>query len=954
MLFFQKEISKYLFLWAGMVLVFLISPKVSAEVNSKDSASVKKINTIIVDNYYPYTFVNKNGNPDGFSVDLIKAVTKVMGMELGIHAGAWEQAKESLIDGSIDFLPMMAYSKERDTLFDFSVPHTIAYDAFFIRNNSIKISTMDDLKGKTVIVMKDDQAHDYLRVSGLIEPENLIFIKSIPEALRLLASGKGDAALMPKIVGLIAIKDLGLKNLVPSPAVIEAYNRPFSFSVKEGNQLLLERLNQGLSIVKATNQYGEIYEKWFGAIEPKELPFEAVFKYILMVFFAFVLIGLALTLWSISLRKQVAVRTRDLEDEILVRKRAEEALKESETHLRTLLRTIPDLVWLKDPQGIYLSCNSRFESLYGAKEKDIIGKTDYDFVDKQLADFFRKHDKMATAKGIPSVNEEELTFADDGHREIIETIKTPMYRSDGQLAGVLGIGRNITDRKQIEIRNKESESRFRELFENMYDGVAVYAAENDGNDFRFVDINLSGQFLSKVKREDVIGKSVTELFPSIKEIGLFEVFQRVYRTGKTERLPMTQYKDGRILQWVDNTVFKLPSGEIVAVYKDESERHVAEEALKESGMLLNEVGKIAKIGGWEMDLVTRKAKWTQGTYDIVEIDYDQPVPGPDEHIEYYLSEYRSLVSDSMQTLIEDDRPLDFEAQLQSAKGNIKWCRAMGRTVKKEGRCVKVYGTFQDITDRKNAEEEIRELNRNLELRVHQRTVQLEEANKELEDFVYSVSHDLRAPLRSISGFAEIINRRHKSSLNEEGRHYFDNIVKASGQMGDLIDDLLKFSRLGRKAIQSENVSLDDLFKTAVATLSDQIKKSGARVNLPEQMPVVQGDMTLATHIFINLLENAVKYHQPHEPPLVDVGFEVEDPYVVVSVADNGIGIAPEYHEKIFNIFQRLHSQADYPGTGIGLAAVKKAVQIMAGRVWVESEPGKGSVFKIKVLMATTA
>jgi len=392
----------------------------------------------------------------------------------------------------------------------------------------------------------------------------------------------------------------------------------------------------------------------------------------------------------------------------------------------------------------------------------------------------------------------------------------------------------------------------------------------------------------------------------------------------------------------------------IQLEKESREREYTERALKDSERLLNEVGRIAKIGGWEMDLTTGQAKWTQGTYDIVEIEYGQPVPGPDEHIAYYLPEYQSLVSDAMQALVEEDRPLDFQAQLRTEKGNLKWCRAIGRAIRKEGHCVKVYGTFQDITDRKKAEEEILELNRNLELRVRQRTLELEEANKELEDFVYSVSHDLRAPLRSVSGFAQIIDRRHKGSLNEEGRHYFDNIVKASRQMGELIDDLLKFSRLGRKAIQSGNVPLDDVFKTAMETLSDPIEKTGARINIPERMPVIQGDLTLAIHIFINLLENAVKYHKPDEPPRIDVRFEVENQAVIVSIADNGIGIEPEYHEKIFNIFQRLHSQEDYPGTGIGLAAVKKAVQIMGGRVWVESEIGKRSVFKIKLLTATTA
>ncbi|MFA5902946.1 MAG: PAS domain S-box protein [Desulfobacula sp.] len=148
--------------------------------------------------------------------------------------------------------------------------------------------------------------------------------------------------------------------------------------------------------------------------------------------------------------------------DITSRKLAEEALRKNETYLRTLIHTIPDLVWLKDKDGIYLSCNSKFERLYGAKEGKIIGKTDYDFVDKELADFFREHDKMAIAKGGPSINEEEVTYADDGHCEILETIKTPLYDSDGKLIGVLGIARNITERKHEEEERKKLESQLRQ------------------------------------------------------------------------------------------------------------------------------------------------------------------------------------------------------------------------------------------------------------------------------------------------------------------------------------------------------------------------------------------------------------------------------------------------------------------------------------------------------------
>jgi PAS domain S-box-containing protein len=136
--------------------------------------------------------------------------------------------------------------------------------------------------------------------------------------------------------------------------------------------------------------------------------------------------------------------------DITERKEAEEALRNSRSLLSTLIRAIPDLVWLKDPEGVYLACNYRFECFFGAKEKDIIGKTDYDFMEKDLADFFRHHDKEAMKKGSPNTNEEEVVFADDGHHEILETIKTPMYTDNGRFAGVLGIGRNITERKRSE------------------------------------------------------------------------------------------------------------------------------------------------------------------------------------------------------------------------------------------------------------------------------------------------------------------------------------------------------------------------------------------------------------------------------------------------------------------------------------------------------------------------
>lgn len=263
--------------------------------------------------------------------------------------------------------------------------------------------------------------------------------------------------------------------------------------------------------------------------------------------------------------------------------------------------------------------------------------------------------------------------------------------------------------------------------------------------------------------------------------------------------------------------------------------------------------------------------------------------------------------------------------------------------------------FTDVTERKRAAEQIFQLNaelkrhsEELELRVARRTAELEEANRALESFVYSVSHDLRAPLRAISGFSEIIARRHKDSLNEEALHYFENILEATDRMGDLITDLLAYSRLGKDAMTPEAVSLRALFGEIVAEFEPKRAEVGAEIILGEAMPQVLGTRSLLWQVFSNLIDNALSYGRGGVHPIVAIEAQQEAGWVEVRVSDNGLGVAPEHHQRIFNIFQRLHSQDDRPGTGIGLAVVRKAAELMGGSVGIDSVPGEGSVFWVRL------
>jgi len=286
-----------------------------------------------------------------------------------------------------------------------------------------------------------------------------------------------------------------------------------------------------------------------------------------------------------------------------------------------------------------------------------------------------------------------------------------------------------------------------------------------------------------------------------------------------------------------------------------------------------------------------------------------------------------------------------EFRIRRHDGEYRWFDTQAVQLRDAGgHTVKWFGSNTDMTERKQAEEEIRQFNAELEQRVRERTAQLQAANQELEAFSYSVSHDLRAPLRHVQGYVDMLGREAEGRLSDQGRRYMKTITDASREMGVLIDDLLAFARMGRSEMIETKVNLDALVRETLRDLEPATHERNIVWKIPP-LPAVQADPAMLKLALANLLGNAVKFTRPRDPAQIEIGCAgMEGERVIVFVRDNGVGFDPQYAHKLFGVFQRLHRADEFEGTGIGLASVRRIIARHGGRTWAEGRLNEGATF----------
>ena len=333
--------------------------------------------------------------------------------------------------------------------------------------------------------------------------------------------------------------------------------------------------------------------------------------------------------------------------------------------------------------------------------------------------------------------------------------------------------------------------------------------------------------------------------------------------------------------------------------------------------------------------------WNKGAENIFGYTADEVIG---KHISVLIPQYRLNEEDEIISKIKSGSYVaHYETERITKSGAIIYISLTVSPIKNEhGMVVGASKIARDITDRKKIEQEILKLNQSLEQKVLDRTAMLEVVNNELESFSYSVAHDLRAPLRIINGYADILKTEYNNKLDAEGDRIINVIMNNTQRMGTLIDEILNLARFGRKELTMQDTNMTTLLDIVIAEQIAIVKKP-VKFNI-DKLPNAFCDSALIRQVWSNLISNAIKYSGKEKDPQVEINSILKDNYIVYSVKDNGVGFDMQYSDKLFGVFQRLHKQSEFEGTGVGLALVQRIITKHGGYVWADAEVDKGATF----------
>jgi two-component system, chemotaxis family, sensor kinase Cph1 len=501
---------------------------------------------------------------------------------------------------------------------------------------------------------------------------------------------------------------------------------------------------------------------------------------------------------------------------------------------------------------------------------------------------------------------------------------------------------------------KRSEKKYHSLYSSMSEGVAIheiiYNSHQEAVDYIITDVNQAYEDITGLKRSEIIGKKASDLYGT-GEPPYIEIYAPVADGGEPTQFETNFEPMGKQFSI---SVVSPDKGKFATVFEDITERKKAEEELREAHdnleLMVEEELKKSSIYNRKLIETSLDPLVTigpDGKITDVNMATEKVTGYPREELvgtdfaDYFTKPEEAKAG--YQQVFRDGTVRDYPLEIKHKNGVLTPVLYNASVYKDEsGGVVGVFAAARDITERKKAEEELQQYWESLEEQVKLRTEELAKSNADLKQFAYVASHDLREPLRMISSFLQLLERRYKDQLDQDANEFIGYAVNGAKRLDKMIMDLLEYSRVANKEIQFTDVDLEEVTDQIKSNLNVLINENRAKITY-DSFPIIRGDKNQMIILLQNLISNAIKYRQ-EETPRIHVSAEKEGDRFIFSVKDNGIGIDPRHLERIFTIFQRLHNHEEYEGSGIGLSIAQRVVHQHGGEIWAESEPGKGSTF----------
>ena len=649
------------------------------------------------------------------------------------------------------------------------------------------------------------------------------------------------------------------------------------------------------------------------------------------------------------------------------------ALQETQDRLSGILGSAMDAIITVDSDRHILLFNSAAEQLFGCPAAEALGQPIARFIPQRFQAAHGEHvsnlgEGGGTNRAMGAMNPLWAVRA-SGKEFQIEASISQIVTGRKKLFTI--ILRDITERVQTQAALRANEEMQRMLLDGVTD-YAVYMVDPEG---KVASWNVGAARIEGYSRDEILGKPISVFYPPEQRAGGTpdQALQEALSKGRFEGQGVRLRKDGSTF-WAqvvilpiydqsgtlrgfskvlhDITKHKQAEEKLAVQARDlarqSGELMVSQQALEAQSLMLQSVLDSMAEGLVAVDGQGKFIIWNPAAQKIVGL-------GAANLESQQWSEHYGLFQDDMVTPFPSDQnPLAraIRGETSSAQMFVRnpemaegiWIEANAGPLKdKHGTVHGGVVAFRDITQKRNSEREINQLNSALESRVAERTAQLKEANLELESFTYSVAHDLRAPLRHIAGFSGILMEECHPLLNAEAQRYLYRIQEGTRKMGQLVDELLTLARVGRQALSLRVAGLNSIVTEVIGMLQPEIEGRQVEWKIGD-LPFIECDPTLLKQVFQNLISNALKYSRPRSPAVIEIGRMQIDGESVVFVRDNGVGFSMKYADKLFGVFQRLHRSEDFEGTGVGLATAQRIIKKHQGKIWAEAELDKGATF----------